>query len=230
MNTKPYSKKRTLWTVFGAYLLICSVWAVYRFFVEAPLSVLFDPGFPTAALLEGLVKSLLYILPPLILMNRMKEGLEILPKQVFGFSWKTILFGLGLGLLFFVFYSARAVLVEGGIRYDFRLSADTLIGAVFFAAITEEILCRAFILNALVKKIGRGWAHIITAVLFALMHLPIWIAGGTTSLQTLLLNLLSTGCIGYLLGLVFLHSGGIWGAVAAHALHNFIIDTIKPPT
>jgi len=228
-NKKPYSEKRTLWTVFGAYFLICSGWALYRFFVEAPMSALFGPGFPVAALLEGLIKSLLLILPSLLLMRKMREGLAIPPKQIFGFSWKTILFGLGLSVLFFVFYSVRGLLMQGGIRYDFQISLDTLIGAVFFAAITEELMYRAFILNALVKKFGREWANIITALLFALMHLPIWIAGGTTNLLDLLPRLLSTACIGYLLGQVFLLSGGIWGAVLAHALHNLIIEAIKPP-
>lgn len=209
--------------VFISYLLISGVWAVYRLLLDKQMHTLFSPAI--GSLLEGMIKSLVLIVPSLILMRALKPSLDIPGKKVFSYSARSLLSGLLLGLVFFAFYSLRNML-NGGFRFSFDLSTDELIGSVFFAAITEEIMYRGFILNTLVKKFGREWAIIVTSVLFAFMHLPVWLAGGSVVLLDILSKLLSTACIGYLLGWVFLRDKVIWGAVLAHGLHNLIVNVV----
>jgi len=209
--------------VLLSYFLISGVWAAYRLFLDKPMTALFLPV--VAALLEGVIKSLVLIVPSLLMMRALKPEMEIPGKKVFSLTVRSLLSGLILGLIFFAFYTLRHVLA-GGVRFSFAISADELISTVFFAAVTEEIMYRGFILNTLVKKFGKEWAIVATSVLFALMHLPLWLATGGVDLMTILSRLLSTACIGYLLGWLFLRDKVIWGAVLAHALHNLIVNVV----
>lgn len=103
--------------------------------------------------------------------------------------------------------------IAGG---NFRLM---WVGAVLLAPITEETLVRGLIFGNLRKK-NRVVAYIVTAVVFALMHiLPYVIQMGYPDLGY---NLLVYGLPSVALCLCYEWSGSIWGPIVLHMFINFM--------
>ena len=95
-----------------------------------------------------------------------------------GFDLRLRLRDLGFGLREFCFYAPEAILL--GLAVGF-LHAHTLwpswqqlggayLFTFFFIAVPEELFFRGWIQNLLERRVGRGWALAITAVLFGLSH------------------------------------------------------------
>jgi len=87
------------------------------------------------------------------------------------------------------------------------------LGLFVFVAITEEVLCRGYILNNLMVSFNRYAALIISAVIFSLMHL----ANPNANSMGLLNIFLS----GILLGLPYIYTKKLWFPIALHFSWNF---------
>jgi membrane protease YdiL (CAAX protease family) len=55
------------------------------------------------------------------------------------------------------------------------LKSIRIIEIVLFEGVTEEIVFRGFLLNALLKKVKLFFAIIINQIMFLIIHFPIWI-------------------------------------------------------
>ena len=95
-----------------------------------------------------------------------------------GFDLRLRLRDVGFGLREFCFYAPVAILLglAMGFLHGHALwpSWQQLGGAYlftfFFIAVPEELFFRGWIQNLLERRVGRGWALAITAVLFGLSH------------------------------------------------------------
>jgi membrane protease YdiL (CAAX protease family) len=107
---------------------------------------------------------------------------------------------------FVVQLMSNTVLAEGrGFSQFFTL--------VIVAPLTEELLCRGLILRGLLSRY-RPWAAVVmSAILFALMHVNPW--------QTL-----SALVLGLIFGWFYLRTGSLWPGIVGHALHNGIVTLI----
>jgi len=97
-----------------------------------------------------------------------------------------------------------------------RLSAPDLfysLGLFVFVAITEEVLCRGYILNNLMVSFNKYAALIISAVIFSLMHLANPNANS--------IGLLNIFLSGLLLGLPYILTKKLWFPIALHFSWNF---------
>lgn len=135
---------------------------------------------------------------------------------------KTVLPFLLFGIAFCSFANMASSVVGGifesfGIGYnvDFPESPKgifgfflTFISTVITPALVEEFACRGLILGHL-KKYGEGFAIIVSALLFGLMH------GNFEQIPFAFL-------VGLVLGYITVKSGSIWPAVAVHAFNNFV--------
>lgn len=85
------------------------------------------------------------------------------------------------------------------------------------APILEETLMRGFLLGGLTAGYGKGVALLVSALLFALLHL--------NTVQTL-----SAFVCGIVLGLVYLHTGSLICCILAHSGYNLLayLTTILP--
>ena len=82
-------------------------------------------------------------------------------------------------VLLLVFIPVLQSLVHnGGIAIHPNFAPLSLVGAVVFVGITEELVFRGFLLNAFLKKMKMQYAVALDAVLFTLIHYPIWIYQG----------------------------------------------------
>ena len=79
--------------------------------------------------------------------------------------------------------------------------------AAIFAPIFEEWLCRGMILRGLLTKMKPGWAIVVSALFFALIHLNPWQA-------------LNAFLIGLVMGYVYYKSGSLWLTMLIHFVNN----------
>jgi membrane protease YdiL (CAAX protease family) len=101
------------------------------------------------------------------------------------------------------------------------------ISAVYMllTVLLEELLMRGFLLGQLVRFLGSFWAQAWVALLFALMHVPGWLALDGWS-WFLLPSFLSLTLLGALLGGVYRASNSLWPAIALHLANNVLADVL----
>ncbi len=79
--------------------------------------------------------------------------------------------------------------------------------AAIFAPIFEEWLCRGMILRGLLTKMKPGWAIVVSALFFAVLHLNPWQA-------------LNAFIIGLVMGYVYYKTGSLWLTMLIHFVNN----------
>jgi len=95
-----------------------------------------------------------------------------------GFDLRLRARDLRVGLREFLFYAPMAILLGLALGFlhvharwpeGWRI-AGALIFTFFFIAVPEELFFRGWMQNLLERKVGRGWALAVTAVVFGLSH------------------------------------------------------------
>ena len=81
--------------------------------------------------------------------------------------------------------------------------------AVLVAPVTEELLFRGIILRGLLGRFRPWTAVMLSAMLFALMHMNPW-------------QLIPPFALGVMFGWFYLRTGSVWPGVVGHALNNFL--------
>ena len=76
-----------------------------------------------------------------------------------------------------------------------------------FAPIFEEWLCRGMVLRGLLTRLKPGWAIVVSALFFALIHMNPWQA-------------LNAFIIGVVMGYVYYKTGNLWLTMLIHFLNN----------
>lgn len=95
-----------------------------------------------------------------------------------------------------------------GLRLPLALLVVTL------GPLVEELLFRGVLLSALARYTGQGAAIVLSAALFACVHLP--------DLSFLWYALPNLALLGLVLGWLRVQSGSIWPAVLAHGVNNLL--------
>lgn len=153
--------------------------------------------------------------------------IEIRPLSSMGFVKKgwfsQYALGLGIGLLLFGGYIAISVLSGtlsyGGITTDgIWLSLILFFAGFVIQGMSEEVLCRGYLMISLCGRTSVFWAVLINSVLFSMFHL---LNPGIT-----ILSLLNIALFGIFLSLYVLRTGNIWGASAIHTSWNFLQGNI----
>lgn len=136
-----------------------------------------------------------------------------------GFGGKTLGIGCGLMLLSFAFnlvYSLILSLFDLQAQVDFVALFDEvsspwplLVGGVLVAPVVEEIFFRGFVFAGLRKRYGWQRAALVSAGLFAVLHLQP-------------LALVPIMILGLIFAYLYHRSESIWPAVAMHVLTNGI--------
>ena len=79
--------------------------------------------------------------------------------------------------------------------------------AAIFAPIFEEWLCRGMVLRGLLTKMKPGWAIVISALFFAVIHMNPWQA-------------LNAFIIGVIMGYIYYKTGSLWLTMLIHFVNN----------
>jgi membrane protease YdiL (CAAX protease family) len=97
---------------------------------------------------------------------------------------------------------------------DPPLFAAALVVVVLIAPICEEILFRGLLLTWLCKKLPIRWALILSAILFAVLHMNAKQGWGNIQI------VLSIGLLGVYLGHLFLRQKTLWASIGLHMIFN----------
>ena len=99
--------------------------------------------------------------------------------------------------------------------------------AFIFVGLTEELVFRGWLLNALMR-LGKIPALAITSVLFLCIHFPIWLAKGYFVQAFAGMGFLVILALGVLFGLVFLHWRNLWIPIVMHMLWDVCVTVLYP--
>lgn len=169
-------KNKKLTVTLAVYAVIFYiVWAVYGLvfsrYIDSAMS-------ETAAdlLKEGVIKTLLWALPALLLMKKNRDSLFI----------KEDMFSLKRGWLtflpIFIFFTVYILVARHSTAGKIALAENftPLLAVIYlFVGFNEEIVFRGWLLNATVKSEEKKYLPmIVNAVMFLLIHFPVWIKKG----------------------------------------------------
>lgn len=152
----------------------------------------------------------------------------------FGFGKFKLLYHAGLAILGYFFYlgvnfAIAAIIVFGGVKIPgYQISEPILplfgttdialmvaaILIIVIAPILEEVFFRGFVLQGLVNKWGKYIGAIVTALIFAVLHLQF-----ESFIPIFILSLI--------LSLLFIRSKSIWPCILFHIINNSIAFVVE---
>ncbi|WP_070972122.1 CPBP family intramembrane glutamic endopeptidase [Vibrio sonorensis] len=182
------------------YLGLFAIWTIAEFILI--------PTYPT---LNPVLKVLVWVLPVLLLISS-GENEKLAPY-------------LGLtrpssSNLMWIAGFVLVTLVAIGLRPDYQekpsITFDGFVNAVLLAGITEETVFRGYLLKKLQESKPFWKANLIQSLLFAAIHLPIWLRTDAPIPIVAPYVLM----LGVVFGMVYRHSRNLWIVVVLHSLHN----------
>ncbi|MCL1788777.1 MAG: CPBP family intramembrane metalloprotease [Oscillospiraceae bacterium] len=163
----------------GKIVIYCIVFFAIWTVRELPLRYFLTDTFgETANAVTGtLIKLTVWTLPAALLIEQYKCDMRFSLKEMLTNKFKWIPYIILL-TAFFLYYSVSAWISFGTFAIHPEFKPLSLIGVVIFVGITEEVVFRGWLLNAALCKADnrkKTWfAVLINAVLFTLIHFPIW--------------------------------------------------------
>ena len=167
---------------------------------------------------------------PFIIITKKKYKLKW---KHFGFKKIGILRTIGLVLSSYLLYIGISILIAVFILYTniripgYQVQEEILpifgngipnliivgVMVVGIAPIVEELIFRGFFLRTLSNKIGVFWGSILTATIFAVLHVP-W------------QSFIPIFILGLIINRMVIHSKSLWPAIVFHMLNNSIVFAV----
>jgi uncharacterized protein len=205
------NKLRSLGFFLVSFFAVWTLWA---------LLLVRYPALNEGGVLRAVIRVLVWIVPTCLFI-RFVEGPPVLGRLGLTLRWrKGVLFGL-LGFLVL----AAVVGVQHGSRLShFAIPKDpaTWMNAILSAPIAEEVLFRGLVFRVLLERLAVWSALVVSALLFALIHLPYWWLSGAASPAGLALRLGSIFAYGIFFALLYHWSGSLYAPIICHVLNNLI--------
>jgi len=171
-------------------------------------------------LLESSIKLLVWTVPAIMLIRHYRNDMWVGLKEMFTNKPRWFKSAPVLLLVLFPLISALFLHGEIAVRPDFE--PVSLIQGVVFAGITEDIVFRGFLLNTMLMRMKTWTAVILDAVLFALIHFPIWIHFGFDFI-TMLSSSIQILPISALFAISFIKTRNILAPIALHMIWNLLM-------
>jgi uncharacterized protein len=208
-------KLRSLSLFLAGFFAVWTLWA---------LLLVRYPDLNQGGVLRAVVRVSLWIVPTCLFV-RFVEGPPVLGRLGFEKNrGKGVLFGF-LGFLVL----ATGIGVQHGTRFShFAIPKDlaTWLNAIVSAPIAEEVLFRGLVFRLLLERLAFWSALVVSALLFALIHLPYWWLSGAASPAGLVVRLGSIFAYGFFFALLYLWSGSLYAPVICHMLNNLVNSSL----
>lgn len=214
-------KKVEYSTIFGYYALLLGIW----FASELMLYPVIDRSFSLiqSEMIENVYKSVIWFVPAFLLIKKYNDELAIELDEML--KPKKMLRTVGPFVLLFLAYILFGQFIRlGHLGISENFKPILLIGSVLVAGIAEEVVFRGFILNALVTKMKKWPAMLITALLFLVVHFPIWMYHGIFVSNLLTGTFVLIMALSVLFSWAFLKSKTIFVPILLHMCWNLFIN------
>ena len=205
--------------LIGYLILFYLAWTIKELWL---IEYIYSFGEIISPLLEALVKSLMWIVPAWIYIKLYLHSIPISFLKMNVNVKKGLLWGIFLSLLLGAFLILEAYFFNG-VSFHFSLSFDDYLNTLLMAGLAEEIVFRGLILQELDKRMTFWKANLITALLFLVIHYPIWIYNDIIFQYG---SHIYVFIIGLLFGFVYKKTGSLWSVIILHAFHNYILSII----
>lgn len=211
------------WALIAYIPLFYLTWAG----VELGLMPLFEQTFPpdsTALFLikEGLLKVLLWIVPAVLLIRKFDDGMHVRLKEMFTnrFNWKQFALML-VGLVALLIVNHLVMKHDLHFTFKWNLLGFLLVG------ITEEIAFRAWMLNAMYTDKTRRYMLEVNAVMFLMIHLPVWIREDMLGAAFAGFGFLSILGMGLVFAWSFIYFRSIWPPIILHTVYDMLVTVLS---
>jgi len=194
------------------FYLLWTSWAYLLFHYPAEL----DWG-----ILKALVRLLVWVLSVFLYVRLV---LHREPFQYLGLIQnvrKGLIYGLIASVLYPGLIAAYRMLFEEA-KFQVPEKWNSWLNPILSAPLAEEILFRGFVLQQLIEITTRKKALLISAMLFAISHLPYWVLTGEMTGIDLLLAQLKIFFYGLIFGALFLIARSLWASITLHTINNFL--------
>ena len=201
-----------------------TIWALYEFFGKPVINDLF-PGIVSSEIVNTVViKNLVWILPAALLVHHYKDYVCIGLKEMFTTKVKWLYY-LPVFLLFVLYPLVSAYRMKGSLSLSSDFDAEQVI-AYSFVGITEEMVFRGWLLNAMVGKNKKNqWkAILLNSLMFVAIHIPTWTMQGILGDAFLHFGFVQIIILSIIFGITFLKSRNILIPVALHMIWDFLLN------
>jgi uncharacterized protein len=199
-----------------AYILLLFASAIVRDFVIAPYVTQHISGIG-AVLVEPLWKLLFWIVPTFLYIQFVEHQNPLTYLKLSTNIMKGLLWGLA-GMLFFVVVELSLILRHAP---HLQFGADTWLNVILLVGFMEEIPFRGFLFQKLETFFGVIGAVLVSSLLFALIHAPLWMSTGQ-SVPAILINLFNIILVAIVLCIALKISGSLWSCIIMHVFYNLI--------
>lgn len=214
------------WIIFA--VIFYAVWALTEMVMMPLIGSVTDNRYILTVFRDVLIKNLFWTLPAILLIRHFSEDMYSGIKELFSFNKKTWKYLLLL-------IPISAVVIGGQLIRNHSLSVSSsfhpsMIFMVLFVGLTEEIVFRGFFLNSMMKNADtekkRYLAFAVNAVMFLVIHFPIWIAEGRFVSSFSSFGFVTVLFLSVLFGICFVRTKSLWSAIIIHSLYDLLICVI----
>ena len=195
-------------------LCLFAIWALFVFLFEGTMF----------ALWTGIIKTIIWALPAMLLVHKFPGFVQIGLKEMFTTKVKLYQY-IWMYALLAVWVLSGGFFHSGGL--SFVISVDSMI-VVLFVGITEEMVFRGWLLNATVDNMPQWLAISINAVLFLLIHFPRWISEGIFIGILTSFGFVGIIALSVIFSLSFLKSKNLLIPVTMHMLYDLMMFVFLP--
>ena len=222
MNQIKITEKKPKIPVIIIYsVLFYGIWTLWELFGRSAVSSFFTNEYLSRFIQEGIIKVLVWFLPAVCLVRYFKDDVYIGLKDMFTNQVKILKY-LPVYLGFTVFLIIGAFITKGKLAVSDSFRYSDLID-VLFVGITEEMVFRGWLLNVTVSEKRKWLPIIINALMFLLIHFPIWIANGVLVDSFTSLNFLCVPVLSVIFSLTFIKSKNIWIPITLHMYWDLLL-------
>jgi membrane protease YdiL (CAAX protease family) len=210
-------RKLSIFHIVIYLIIFFAIWSIRELIIRPVWLNQFD-GL-TWHIFESAMKLTVWTIPAILLIKYFQDDMWVSLNEMFTSKLQYFKSAPILLLVFVPLISAVFLHGEVAVRPNFE--PVSLVQGVVFVGITEEIVFRGFLLNVFLKKMKVWKAVVLDALLFALIHYPIWIYFGF-DITTILLNSVQILPISALFAFSFIKTKNIFVPIAIHSVWNLL--------
>ena len=173
------NSKRLMPFHISVYLIVFFIfWSVRELVIQPMFLSPLDSV--DSAFIGEVIKLLTWTLPAVLLIRHFRDDMWIGLKEMFTskLQWSRDYIFAVVVICLLVARPIQAWILHGELGFGSDFEPARLIGGVLFVGITEELVFRGFLLNTFLTRMKMEYAVALDAVLFVLIHYPIWIYRG----------------------------------------------------
>lgn len=202
-------------------IVFYGIWTIWELWAKAIISDNVRNEYFSQLIKSGVIKNLVWTLPAILLVRHFNGEVYVELREMFTAKVNVLKY-LPIFLAFTVYLLGGAFLLKGGLTVSETFGLDKLI-VVLFVGITEETVFRGWLLNATLgeKKI---WLSVAAnAVMFLLIHFPVWIHDGVFIENFRNLGFLGILILSVIFSVTFIKSKNIRIPIALHSYWDLMM-------